>query len=287
VPGTADWEPLLVERLAAWLGFEALARRLPGDGPYPPYLFVAAVLFVDFGLGNTVRQVFTGSTLWIVRNPFAAVIPTGLVLAVVGIRYMSEGLQASIQRLAARQRDDVDLDTRPVSFRTTLAVYLLCVVAVFGHTVFVVGLDSLFRIRGVVWTLITSFVIGPLYVSVVVEAVLLYLSIHLLLPRRVADAGLGVHFFDPRRMGGYRPLGELLKRSYYLYTAGLLLYLAWIYGPVVVPYEFTVPAEPGLGAAVVFTVLWLVGIVTVSYSIYTIHRIMAREKEAKIREIES
>ena len=112
----------------------------------------------------------------------------------------------------------------------------------YGHVVFVVGLDALVRVRGVVWTVITTFVISPFYIAVVVEAVLLYLSVHILLPRRLANSDLDVHFLDPRQMGGFRPLGNLLKRSYYLYTAGLLLYLAWIYGPVVVPDEFVVSA---------------------------------------------
>ncbi|WP_248895892.1 hypothetical protein [Haloplanus halobius] len=159
--------------------------------------------------------------------------------------------------------------------------------AVYGHVVFVVGLESLFRVRGVIWTVITTFVIGPLYISVAVEAVLIYLSIHLLLPRRLANSDLGVHFFDPRQMGGFRPFGALLKRSYYLYTTGLLLYLTWIYGPILVPYEFVVVSEPGTVAAVFFTLLWLVGLATLSYSIYKVHQLMAREKEAKIQEIEA
>lgn len=156
----------------------------------------------------------------------------------------------------------------------------------YGHVVFVVGLDALVRVRGVVWTVITTFVISPFYIAVVVEAVLLYLSVHILLPRRLANSDLDVHFLDPRQMGGFRPLGNLLKRSYYLYTAGLLLYLAWIYGPVVVPDEFVVVAEPGLVEAAFFTLLWITGLATLSYSIHTVHRIMAREKEQKIREIE-
>ncbi|MFD1633193.1 hypothetical protein ACFSBJ_05525 [Haloplanus ruber] len=54
---------LLVERLATWFGVEALAGRFPSNGSHPPYPLVGIVLCANFGIGNTVRQLLTGSAL--------------------------------------------------------------------------------------------------------------------------------------------------------------------------------------------------------------------------------
>jgi hypothetical protein len=81
---------------------------------------------------------------------------------------------------------------------------------------------------------------------------------------------------------------DLFKKSYYVYTAGLLVYLAFFYGPVVMAGGPTGGAvQTGPVIVVLFTVLWLLGIGTLSYSMYQTHRIMASEKEARLDEIES
>jgi hypothetical protein len=89
-------------------------------------------------------------------------------------------------------------------------------------------------------------------------------------------------------MGGLGPVGTLFKRSYYLYTVGLVLYVAVVYGPTllsgIVPTTYPEPA-PVLW--VLFSVLWLLGVVSVAHSMYRVHRVMAAKKAAKISEIEA
>ena len=41
---------LLIETIAERLGMDALARRIPGIDPYPPYLLVGLTLFVEYGV---------------------------------------------------------------------------------------------------------------------------------------------------------------------------------------------------------------------------------------------
>ncbi len=283
--GDAGTETLLVESLSRWFGFEALAARLPVD-VYPPYLFVATGILLDFGT-NVYTQVFTDLTGGVFRNPFGLAIPAFLLLAVYGTRYMHEGQQEAYRRLA--RRDDVDdgkLKSVSVSLRGKVAVYVVLVATFYVYIVFGLGLESLFAEQGIAQGIVTNFVANPVvYAPVAIEFGLLYISAHVLLPRRVEQADVGLFFFDPRNMGGFKPVGELLKRSYYLYTGFLLLYLAFVYGPSVtgVGDQLT---EPGLTEAAFFTGLWAIGLATLSYSIYKTHQIMAAEKERRYAEIE-
>ncbi|MFB6092027.1 MAG: hypothetical protein ABEK02_03340, partial [Haloquadratum sp.] len=73
-----------------------------------------------------------------------------------------------------------------------------------------------------------------------------------------------------------------------VYTGGLLVYLAFFYGPVVMtggPTDGAVQTGPVI--VVLFTILWLLGVGTLSYSMYQTHRIMASEKEARLEEVEA
>lgn len=120
-----------------------------------------------------------------------------------------------------------------------------------------------------------------------VEFVLLYFSIHVLLPRRIASTDIGLFFYDPRNMGGLAPIGQLFKRTYYLFTAGLLLYFVVVYGHIIFSEVIQNPyPEPGLVTTAFFSFAWFVGLGLTTYSMYTIHRVMSSEKEQRIRRLE-
>ncbi|TKX52772.1 hypothetical protein EXE42_15450, partial [Halorubrum sp. SP3] len=91
-------------------------------------------------------------------------------------------------------------------------------------------------------------------------------------------------FYDPRNMGGFAAVGHLLKRSYYIYTAGLLLFFLLVYGPVLLSVDGYVP---GLFELVFFSAAWFVGLLSIAYSMYTIHQLMSAQKERRIRELEA
>lgn len=282
-----EWEPLLVEQFADWLGFTWLAERLPGD-IYPPYLYLATFLFLDFGLSNTYKQVFTDRIHGFLRNPYSVVIPLGLLLAALGIRYMRQGHETAVKDLRFEERaDDTDHHKQVFSFRTKFATYLVLLIGMVVNSFLIVGLGEFIDTQGFVHALLVNVLIVPIgYLPFAVEGVLMYISVHVLLPRRLQNADLGVFFFDPRNMGGFEPVGNLLKYTYYLYTAGLLLYLVFLYGPVVGPLDVDQVQTPGVLTAAMFTVLWLIGIATLAYSMFKVHRIMAAEKEERLREIE-
>jgi hypothetical protein len=126
------------------------------------------------------------------------------------------------------------------------------------------------------------------YVPLIVEFGLLYIGVHFFLPRRMLKADLDLFFYDPRKMGGFAKVGELLKRSYYLYTAGVILYFTLIYGVVLLNDYITSPyPEPSNTLAIMFTVLWLVGLFSIGYSMYRVHTLMSKKKAREIDEIET
>lgn len=280
-------EKLLIERIAALLGFERLAESLPGD-IYPPYLYLAAFVFLDFGVVNTYAHVAGDASHILVDSPHVVVALIALVLAVVGIRYFLEGYIEAVESLPLREDDtDVAPFERIIPFRVKLVVYGVAVVVSYANIIANVGLGNIVAVGGAPALINWLFVWQVGYFPFVVEFGLLYFAIHVLLPRRIANADISMFFYDPRNMGGFAPVGQLLKYSYYLYTAGLLLYFILTYGSVFFSFAGTTPAEPGLVEALFFSTAWLVGVVSIGYSMFTMHRVMATEKEQRLAELET
>lgn len=281
-------EPLLVERLAALLGFEGLARALPGRNVYPPYLLVAVLLVFDVGVVNGAKY-FTGNEHVLLSTPTVVAGYAAFVLAAVGIRYMADGYARAITDLRVDERD-VDAEEgafeRTVSLRTKLVVYAVSALALYVHVFVNVGVSDILAVEGPLGLVNQLFVWQVAYVPFVVEFALLYFGVHVLLPRRIARADIGLFYYDPRNMGGFAAVGQLLKRSYYLFTAGLLLFFALAYGPSLLSLGETA-FEPGLTTAAFFTAAWLVGVASIGHSMLAMHRIMAGDRERRIRELEA
>lgn len=287
---TASSDPLLVDRLADWFGFSALARKITDTDPDPSYLYVGTFIVTNIVFGTVYRYWQTG-VIGFVENPFGLALPLGVAIATVGIKYMHDAQgRAEETILDKNQVRDGFADYRSsFSLRTKLLVYVAVVVAYLLYEVSVIGIGTLLQSQGVVLGVFYNLIVLPLcYIAVGVEFVLVYVSVHVLLPRKLAHSDLKLFFLDTRDMGGFRPVGELFKKSYYVYTAGLLVYLAFFYGPIVVAGGPTGGAvQAGSVIAGLFTVLWLLGIGTLSYSIYQTHQIMASEKEDRLDKVES
>lgn len=292
-------ERLLVERLAALLGFEWVTDRFPGD-VYPPYLLVATALVIQYGVVDT-YNVFVGGQSTVLADPFSIVSGLGLILAVAGSRWMRDQYAEAVADLRLSERSGGGA-TVPgdggslrgafrtvVSQRVKLAFLAIGLAAYFGNAFVLLGVDTIFEIHGVLGGILQDFVVMPVvYVPAMIEFGVLYLGIHVGLPRRIAAADLDLFFYDPRDMGGFAGVGQLLKRSYYLLTAGLLVYFVLVYGPVVLSGYLPNPdPTPEAPVAVMFTGLWLAGVASIAYSMYRMHTVMAGKKAEKIREIEA
>jgi len=286
----SDNDPLLIEWVATRLGFERIANILPWN-VYPPYLLVASGLLLDYGVVDSYNYFISGRSS-IVSDPISSVIPVGIILGVVGIRWMRDAYADAVTDLRISDREtstrtETDRFTPIIPFRYKLGAYGIGVALFYGNLFILLGLSRVLAIEGVVSTVLLNFFVIPLvYAPLIIEFALLYIGVHFLLPRRIAHADLELFYYDPRNMGGFATVGRLLKRSYYLFTAGLLLYFALLYAPVIFPVIPTPYPEPEPIAAVVFSGIWLVGLSSIGYSMYRIHMVMKRKKETKIRELE-
>lgn len=284
-------QPLLIEQLAKLFRFNRLSDAIPGQTGNTLYLFYGFWVGFDIFVLNGYRHLSGGKHAFFV-DPFWTMIPVGIILATVSVNYMANGYAEAVSQLRVNHRLDGTQDhrvfERPISMRVKLGVYAVALVLFFWNALFNIGLSTLFAIEGVIPALVANFFLIPvIYLPLMVEFVLLYFSIHILLPRRIHRADIGLFFYDPRNMGGFAPIGQLLKRTYYIYTLGLLLYFTLTYGSTIVSAIVQSPyPDPGLAAAVFFSTAWVVGLGSMAYSMYTIHTVMAREKEERIRSLE-
>ncbi|MFB6068732.1 MAG: hypothetical protein ABEJ90_02275 [Halobacterium sp.] len=285
--GATD-DPLLTDVLADRLGFAWLSARLPWAVP-PLYLYAGAFVFLDLGVVNTYLHLFTDRSHAFLANPFTLAIPAFVVTAATGVRYMASSYRDAVDDLRLGERSDagdVPFASFTASFRTTAALYAVVVAGYWGYLAWQ-GMGEYVGSLGAGPTAVIGLVVYPLgFIPVAVQFVVLFASIHVLLPKRIAELRPKPAFLDPRDLGGFYPVGELLKRSYYLYTACLLLYLAYVYGPVLAPLGIDTIADVGAPQAAYFTFLWLFGLAAIGNSVYRIHRVMADEKEAQLRRLE-
>jgi hypothetical protein len=287
-------EDLLIERIAAGLGFSRLSKRLPSRIP-PSYLLVATALFLQLGVLDSYNYLVAGKNS-VVDDPGRIFMAVGFVLAVVGVRWMRERYANAVSSLELAERDNdqaAQLEARfrtIVSFRTKVVVYLVAIVLYFLNFFFLIGFSTAVEIEGLHRVIVVSFVISPLVqLPLLVEFALLYLGIHVVLPRRLASADLDLFFYDPENMGGFSAVGQLFKKSYYLYTAGLLVYFGMVYWPLILTDFFNIQHEyptPDVLIAVYFSALWVVGVFSITYSMYRTHTLMSRKKDEAIEQLE-
>lgn len=286
-------DQLLIEIIAEKLYFGRLSEALPGRSIYPPYLLVVIGLFIEYGVFDVYNFFVSGKSSFLAQ-PNTIAIPAMTVLGVIGLRYIHDSYASAMINLGV---DDghigIDESIRRefeglVSLRVRIAGYLATLVASYAFAVFVLGIPQLIEISGIGLVLYAQLITFPLIIiPVLVELGISYIAIHLIIPRRLAAADFGLFFYDPRNLGGFEPIGELLKRSYYIYTAVLLLWFLQTHIPVILSQFISSPyPAPGPTFQTALSALWIVGIITIAYSMAKIHFIMKSKKEEKIRSLE-
>lgn len=278
--------PTLLEYFARSTRIDRLSDLLPISTAHPEYVYVSLFIFLDAVVINTYAHL-TGGTHGVVRDPFVVALYLGILVAVVGTQYMHSGHVNAMEVLIERGICDVDhADDYTLSFRMKFLFYMIGLIVFFAYQTFVIGIDTVVQNQGLPGIAFTLVLLPGCYLPVAIDFVSEYTTLHIFIPRWLRGQDVGLFFFDPQNMGGFRPLGTLLKNSYYFYTGGLLLYLAFYYGNFITPLRGDVVRPPGVTEAAMFTVLWLFGLATISYSMYKIHRIMKSEREAQLRAIE-
>lgn len=269
----------LVDHIAAVFGFGKLSRLLPGKDIKPSYLFIGFFSLLDLAILQVYVHL-TGGTHIFFRSPNVAIGYVAVILGVFGIEYMSDELEEAITAIRADERignnESVDIQWM-ISWRTKVFIYIIGVVTMYAHAIFNVGIPS--RVTAVNYLFTWEFVLLP----IIIDFALTYVSIHIHLPRQVKNTDMSMFFYDPRNMGGFAPVGVLLKRSYYLYTIALLMFFIFTYGRVLLSLG---GYQPGLFDLIFFSVAWFIGLLSIAHSMYVMHQFMSKEKEKRIREIE-
>lgn len=277
-------DTLLIEKFAAVLRFDELSTRLFGREEYGPHLLLGSAIALSYAF----RAPLLLAEPW--RLTTSAAIIGGLWLGLAGAIYMRDGYASAVTRL---QLDERPTDHDPSQFETIvplriqLAIYVVAVVATYLNVFFGTGLDTLVSEAGTWPIVVRVFVAAPLvYIPIIIDVGTTFLGVHFLLPRRLAKSDINLFFYDPRNMGGFAPIGQLLKRSYYIYTGGLLAYFFFIYIPIIFSEIIESSYEANAMTAVFFSLAWLAGVLSIGYSMWKVHTLMAEKKERRLRELE-
>lgn len=277
-------DTLLIEKFASILRFDELSSVIFGREKYGPHLLLGSMIVLSYAF----RAPLLIAEPW--RFSTSTAIIGGLWLGLIGALYMRNGYATAVTRL---QLDDRPTDHDHSQFETIvplriqITIYILAVVASYLNIFFGVGVDTLISEAGTWPILVRLFVAAPLaYIPVIIDVGTTFLGVHFLLPRRLAKSDLNLFFYDPRDMGGFAPVGQLLKRSYYIYTGGLLAYFFFIYIPIIFSSVIESAYEANTLTAVFFSLAWLAGVLSIGYSMSKVHMLMAEKKEQRLQELE-
>lgn len=271
---TADGD-LWLDRFARNLGFGWLAERVPGT-PSPSYLY-AVVTIVLFTAGTFIYNVINDLPVIYRENPYFILQP----LILLGAVYGAQSLQAAYDRVMVKMRVSERADN-PESLLKPIPAWLPWALFIIGA-----GLQlaraTLDMAGWGVTDFIANFLIFPfVFVPIVVQFFVVYVSIEFFAPWRLSKSEVGIHFLDPQGVGGLRPLGELVKKAYYYIVAGLVGYALITYAPFV-NSTWTVSAAAGT----IFTAIWIVTVASVAFAVFTLHRFMHEAKRQEIQRLET
>jgi hypothetical protein len=284
---------LIVEIIARKAGFNTLSERLFGSDSYGIYLFVCLGLFIEYGIFDVYNYFVTGKSSFI-TSPNSLAIPAMTVLSVVGLRYLHNEYASAVVGIGVEDEyTSIDKTVQDefeglVSFRLRLGAYVIALMCYYAFVGSVFGASRLVEIGGLGLVLYAQLVSFPLIIiPVLTELTISYVGIHVFVPRRLKKADMGLFFYDPRNLGGFEPIGELLKHSYYIYTAVLLLWFLQTHLPVIFSSVLNSPyPAPDPFFQAILSAVWLVGVVSIGYSMYHVHSLMKSKKEGRVSTLE-
>lgn len=281
-------EPL-VARFLDRTGITRLAptSRLPVDiGPLTWYAL--AVVAVEL-MGLQGYRLATGQVLTFVQNPLWLLRPLVLLGAALATENLYRRYDRALERSNIAERvADPDRFDGLVPDRLTALLVALGVGFTLVNAVGILTIQQLYAAGG--GTRVVRFlVVTPFgYVPVLATFLATYVAVEVVLPRRIAAADVALDYLDPERLGGMRPVGELVKLAYYYLMVGLVAYAVATYGPYVLGGAFAYRAldAPGLAVNAVFTAVWLLAVGVMAYGIYVLHQHMARQKRERLYELD-
>jgi|AntDeeMetagen681_2_1112603.scaffolds.fasta_scaffold01049_4 hypothetical protein len=273
-----------LDDIANTIGFGKLASEFP-ISVAPSTLYLAFGLFVDTILLEGYKQL-TGGRVTVLDNPFWLAIPVSLIAALYINRDLNRRYQDALHKMQISQRvtDKAGLEEL-VSGKFRWALFILSVSLIITNLTLFITIPTILSNNGIPG-IIGNYIIVPLfYTPVIIDFIATYLGIQLVLPRRLYHSEFRLDFLDPERLGGLRPVGELIKHSYYYTVLGIVAFALFVYGPQIFGDLFSSPVEPSPLIDGLFTVAWLSGASVMGYGLWVFHRFMRREKKEKLHEL--
>ena len=277
---------LLARRLNE-LGYERIRPRLPGSpGPLVAYALTFAVFDIVVLQGY---QQLTGRVAVFLESPLWLLTPTAIVAAALATESLHDRYDLTVaHHLTRGHSDPPDRFTRLVPDWLALLFIAFGIVFTLLNALVIVGLGRIEAVEGIAGVVGFVVVIPFGYAPIAATFLATYASVEVLLPRRLEDADVGLYFLDPERLGGMRPVGELVKWAYYYVMLGLVVYAIATYGPHILggALQYTAYEPPGTIVSATFTAIWILAVLTMVYGIHVLHRYMLGAKREELRRLD-
>lgn len=275
----------LFNKFASRTGLNRIFSLLPGS---PSPLVGWAGLWVAVAVTIQAYKYFNGYTVAYINNPATILGDLQILLAAVAVQYLYGRYEKALDQI-----DFAERTTEPQSFTAIIPtqwqiiIYIIAIIYTFITFFLLKGIGTLREIGGFAEVVFASVVAPIGYATVTAEFVGAYLGIMFLLPRRIKQRDFKLHFLDPEGLGGLRPVGELMKTSYYFIVAGLIIWLFIVYGPFIMgQFLDTQLSRPGFIINSAFTGAWLLSIATMAYGLSQLHWYMKSKKRKELTRLD-
>lgn len=158
------------------------------------------------------------------------------------------------------------------------------------HAIYLFALGNVSHVlstQGVVAGGLSFFVIIPfVYYPIIAEFVAIIITIHVALPAQIRSERF-FDFGDFSGYGGLRPVGALIESSAYRYIAGLIIYTLLTINTSIQTGAMNSNAEIIAVDTLYLVVGTLVGFFLFFYPVFSLHRFMTNQKDARLDAIAS
>ncbi len=278
MPGNAisnDRSELWLDRFAQYLGVGYLISQTRLTLP-PSYLYTI-VTVVGWTLISIGAEVFLfQNTPIYIRNPYFLFQPVVLIAGVYGARSLNRSYLRAIDEMDLRKRS-----SNPEQFVDLIPNWLPWGIFAVAAGLQIIRTYADFADFTAVGVVANGIVFPFVYAPIIVQFLIVYVTIEFLFPWRLYQSDVGVHFLDPHRVGGLRPIGELVKKAYYYVVGGLISYALITYGPGLSGWNVST------AAGAIFTIVWLSTITSVAFAVLLLHRLLHRQKREELHRLES
>ncbi|MCD2201084.1 hypothetical protein LPA44_14460 [Halobacterium sp. KA-4] len=277
---------ILLDKVLYRVGAGRLQEQLPGS-PRPITIWAFSFVLFDVVILQMYKEL-VGYTATFLINPAWLLSPTLVVLAALGTSYLYGRYDRALELIDIENRTS---NLEPFKNLTPswvrFGLYSIGVIyALFN--LYNLGINRILEAGGIAELLGVAVVLPFGYAPVFIEFLTVYIGIMIYLPRQIKKSDFAVHFLDPEGLGGLKPIGELIKLTYYLIVIGLVNYLILTYGPFAFGEIMQTPYQkPGLVVNAAFTAIWILTVGLLGHALYQLHSFLKREKQEELAQLET